>query len=70
MEKDYRRIPELDLYEQDGIDEAQYSDMEHEQKREADLRMRERDLRAQAGKGRMPEAIMGLGGYSEDEYDD
>jgi len=32
--------------------------------------MREREIRAQPGKGRMPEAIMGLGGYSEDEYDD
>ena len=36
MEKDYRRIPELDIYERDGIDEGQYSDIDEDAKREAE----------------------------------
>ena len=66
MDKDYAAIPELDVYERDGIDEKQYSEMDEEERRDAEAKMRERDHMEQAEKRRIPGAIQQIGESDED----
>ena len=68
VDKDYVGIRQLDTYEHDGLDERQFSDMDEEDRRDAELKMKDRDRREKAERGRMPGAILGLG--ESEDYDD
>lgn len=57
LDKDYQPIPELDVYERDGIDEKQYSEIDEDDRRDAEAKMRERDNMEHAEKRRIPGAI-------------
>jgi len=45
------------VYERDGIDEKQYSEIDEDDRRDAEAKMRERDNMEHAEKRRIPGAI-------------
>ncbi|CAG9318679.1 MCM2 [Blepharisma stoltei] len=65
MEADYRAIPELDTYEEEGIDEANYSDMDTDARMAAEEELKQREMSDQIGRGRGPAAFY-LGELEED----
>lgn len=69
MNRDYERIPELDQYEQEGLDDQDYDDMDEEAKREAEKRLNDRDRELIALRKRLPAALQ-IGDESDTELDD
>lgn len=57
MEADYRAIPELDTYEEEGIDEANYSDLDVDTRFAAEEELKRRDMSEQISRGRGPAAF-------------
>jgi DNA replication licensing factor MCM2 len=58
LEQDYREIPELDRYEQEGIDEDEYSEISYDARREAEEQLELRDTANRIINSRRPEALM------------
>ena len=68
MEKDYVPIKELDEYEEQGLDEEEYSQMAYEERKKAEKSLDERDKNKFIKSGRVPLALMEeLDEYSEEE---
>lgn len=57
MQQDYRAIPELDTYEDEGLDEGDYSELEQSQRQTAEELMKRRDLAERLAHGRGPAAF-------------
>lgn len=67
LEQDYRAIPALDRYDQEGLDEDDYSELSENQRQAAEREMRQRDREEGILTGRMRRGLM----YEEsDEEDD
>jgi DNA replication licensing factor MCM2 len=60
MERDYRPIPELDIYESEGLDEREdiSDELSPTARREAELEMRKRDRAERAARGRMRRGLL------------
>jgi len=56
MEVDYRAIPELDTYEQEGMDEEEYSELSETDRRAAEEELDRREIAESRGRG--PSAFM------------
>ena len=68
MEIDYVPIKELDEYEEQGLDEEEYSQMAYEERKKAEKSLDERDKNKFIKSGRVPLALMEeLDEYSEEE---
>ena len=68
MEKDYIPIKELDEYEEQGLDEEEYSHMPFEERKNAENLLDERDKNKFKNTGRIPLALMEeMDEYSEEE---
>merc|ERR1739838_638946 len=68
MENDYRVIPELDTYDQDNLDDSEYSAMSGGDRNAAEAAMRRQDREEGRTTGRMRRGL--LYGESDDEDDD
>uniref|UniRef100_A0A7S3D6T3 DNA replication licensing factor MCM2 n=1 Tax=Palpitomonas bilix TaxID=652834 RepID=A0A7S3D6T3_9EUKA len=67
MGRDYQAIPELDRYDTRDIDEAEYEDMDAEQRAAAEKDLAKRDRReTRTGDARLPQALVDA---SEDDSD-
>lgn len=62
--RDYQAIPELDVYEDVGLDTSEYSDMSATQRREAEREIREREREEGVRDGRMRRGLL----YGMDSY--
>jgi DNA replication licensing factor MCM2 len=69
LHRDYQEIPELDKYEEEGLDNEEYDNMDEEAKREAEKRLNERDRELLALRRRLPAALQ-IGEESDTELDD
>jgi DNA replication licensing factor MCM2 len=67
MEKDYVPIKELDEYEEQGLDEEEYSEMAVEERKKVDSELDNRDKKKSGKSGRIPRAMEEVEEYSEDE---
>ena len=56
--RDYRAIPELDVYERDQADEEDYSDLSMNERLAAERDMRKRDREEAMASGRMRRGIL------------
>jgi len=56
--RDYRAIPELDVYDRDVMDEDDYSDLSESQRVAAEREMRQRDKEEGRLTGRMRRGLM------------
>merc|ERR1719265_918465 len=50
LERDYQAIPELDEFEQDGLDDAEYEEMDHADRMRLDRMLDARDARSRGPK--------------------
>lgn len=68
MERDYRAIPELDVYEAEGLalDDEDVEELTASQREAAERAMRQRDREAGRGLGRMRRGLL----YDSDEEDE
>ncbi|XP_052781535.1 DNA replication licensing factor mcm2-like [Mya arenaria] len=66
MERDYRAIPELDVYDRGVMDEDDYSDLSESQRAAAERDMRQRDKEEGRLTGRMRRGLM----YDESDEDE
>ncbi|XP_032892873.1 DNA replication licensing factor MCM2 [Amblyraja radiata] len=67
LERDYRAIPQLDVYERDGLDDGEdLEDMTASQRAEAEREMRRRDHAEGLGQGRMRIDLL----YESDDEDE
>lgn len=57
-DKDYRAIPELDTYENDGVDGQRFSRMDMQDRRQAEREIDERDIRNKNAGSRLPTAML------------
>ena len=55
---DYRAIPELDVYEREGIDDEEFSDLDPEERRAAEEELEKRDAAEKTGRVREPSAFL------------
>jgi len=67
IEKDYVPIKELDEYEEQGLDEEEYSDMAVEERKKVEKELDDRDKNKFIKQGRVPLAMMDVEEYSEEE---
>ena len=58
MEKDYVPIKELDEYEEQGLDEEEYSEIAVEERKKAEKELDDRDNKKMQKKGRVPMALL------------
>ena len=58
MDKDYRAIPELDQYVDDGVDEEEYERLDYGARAQADKLISQRNREKQAQGGRLPAAFL------------
>ncbi|XP_076448292.1 DNA replication licensing factor mcm2-like [Babylonia areolata] len=58
LEQDYRVIPELDTYEQEGLDMSEYSEMSEGERQAAEREIRDRDREEGRGRGRMRRGLL------------
>lgn len=58
LEQDYRPMPALDVYEEEGLDTSDYSEMSEAQRQEAEQEMARRDREEGVGRGRMRKGLM------------
>ena len=58
LEQDYREIPELDRYDDQDIDEDNYSDISYDARKQAEEELEQRDLADRIINSRRPEALM------------
>lgn len=56
--RDYRAIPALDRYDQEGLDEDDYSELSENQRQAAEREMRQRDREEGVLTGRMRRGLM------------
>lgn len=56
--RDYRAIPALDRYDQEGLDEDDYSELSENQRQAAEREMRQRDREEGILTGRMRRGLM------------
>ena len=64
---DYRAMPELDAYEQDGIDNAPQQEANFQQRREAERQLNQIERNQIIGRGRQAAALMDEEDDEEDE---
>lgn len=58
FDRDYRAIPALDRYDQEGLDEDDYSELSENQRQAAEREMRQRDREEGVLTGRMRRGLM------------
>nr|CAB3263689.1 DNA replication licensing factor mcm2 [Phallusia mammillata] len=66
MERDYRPIPALDIYDANELDDDEYEALSPSARAEVDRMLRKRDREEALGKGRMRPGLL----YESDEEDD
>jgi DNA replication licensing factor MCM2 len=58
MCRDYNAIPELDVYENEGVDDEEYSDLSTADRLDAEREMRKRDREEAQATGRMRPGLL------------
>ncbi|KAB7498486.1 DNA replication licensing factor mcm2 [Armadillidium nasatum] len=66
LENDYRPIPELDIYDQDNLDDSEYSMLSEGERQLAETEMRKRDRDEGRNLGRIRRGLL----YAESDEDD
>ncbi|RDD43855.1 DNA replication licensing factor mcm2 [Trichoplax sp. H2] len=66
LERDYRNIPALDVYERTGVDDLDYEQMSPTARREAEIAMRKRDREEARITGRLRDGVL----YDESDEDE